>query len=159
MQNATKEQNEEYKIAKASVNAVLRHFKKNPHASRMKIYAEVAADFDVSVNTIRTRLANWEKYGDEALVPKIIEHMKNKPYVDSRGATYAYGEFFPIEFSQIGYNNTIAIQHFPLTKTEAEKKLAKEEQAKDGKKSKAGRPKKDDEPFLNYFSRKKGDKK
>ena len=71
MQNATKEQNEEYKIAKASVNAVLRHFKKNPYASRMKIYAEVAADFDVSVNTIRTRLANWEKYGDEALVPKI----------------------------------------------------------------------------------------
>lgn len=41
------------------------------------------------------------------------------PYVDSEGIVYKYGEFFPTEFSPLGYNNTVAIQHFPMTKEEA----------------------------------------
>jgi hypothetical protein len=35
---------------------------------------------------------------------------------------YKYGEFFPIELSPFGYNNTQAMQHFPITKEEALKK-------------------------------------
>ncbi|MDP9249311.1 MAG: hypothetical protein M3M85_02255 [bacterium] len=45
--------------------------------------------------------------------------MDDMPYVDSRGIIYKYGEFFPIELSPFGYNNTIATQHFPLSKEEA----------------------------------------
>ena len=45
--------------------------------------------------------------------------MDEMPYVDSRGLVYKYGEFFPIEFSPFGYNNSLAVQHFPLTKEEA----------------------------------------
>ena len=55
------------------------------------------------------------------MVEKIKKHMNEMPYVDSQGLVYKYGEFFPIEFSQLGYNNTVAIQYFPITKTEAEK--------------------------------------
>ncbi len=46
----------------------------------------------------------------EALVPKIIEHMR---------ATREWGEFFPAKFSYFGYNETMAQEHFPLSKEEA----------------------------------------
>ncbi len=55
----------------------------------------------------------------EELVPKIKKHMDNVPYVDSQEIVYKYGEFFPLEFTPFGYNNTLAMQHFPLTKEEA----------------------------------------
>jgi len=56
------------------------------------------------------------------MVKKIKKHMDDMPYVDSQGIVYKYGEFFPIEFSPFGYNNTLAVQHFTLTKEEALKK-------------------------------------
>jgi len=55
----------------------------------------------------------------EALVPKIIEHMNQMPYVDKQGRTYRYGEFFPPELSPFCYNETIAQEYFPLTKEQA----------------------------------------
>ncbi len=55
----------------------------------------------------------------EALVPKIIEHMNDMPYVDKKGRIYKYGEFFPSELSPFSYNETIAQEYFPLTKEEA----------------------------------------
>jgi len=58
----------------------------------------------------------------EKMVEKIKKHMDEMPYIDSQGLIYKYGEFFPIEFSPFGYNNTIASQHFPLSKEEAIKK-------------------------------------
>ena len=55
----------------------------------------------------------------EELVPKIIKHMNDLPYVDSKGRIYKYGEFFPPELSPFCYNETIAQEYFPLTKEEA----------------------------------------
>lgn len=55
----------------------------------------------------------------EVLVPKIIQHMHDMPYVDAGGRIYAYGEFFPSELSPFAYNETIAQECFPLTKEEA----------------------------------------
>ena len=55
-----------------------------------------------------------------SLAAKIRKHMDEMPYVDSQGLVYKYGEFFPIEFSPFGYNNTLAAQHFSMTKEEAE---------------------------------------
>ncbi len=52
----------------------------------------------------------------EALVLKIIEHMNTMPYIDSKGRTYKYGEFFPSEISPFAYNETITQEYFPLTK-------------------------------------------
>lgn len=49
-----------------------------------------------------------EQYDE--LVPKIIEHMKK---------TGEWGEFFPINISIFGYNETLAEEHFPLTKDQA----------------------------------------
>ena len=54
----------------------------------------------------------------EALVPKIIEHMNSMPYIDRRGSTYKYGEFFPVELSPFAYNETIAQEHYSKTKSE-----------------------------------------
>ncbi|MDD5146388.1 MAG: hypothetical protein PHN39_01425 [Candidatus Pacebacteria bacterium] len=58
-----------------------------------------------------------EEYGQ--LVPKIIEHMNDMPYIDKKGRVYKYGEFFPPELSPFCYNETIAQEYFPLTKEEA----------------------------------------
>ncbi|OGI94123.1 hypothetical protein A3A03_01570 [Candidatus Nomurabacteria bacterium RIFCSPLOWO2_01_FULL_40_18] len=55
----------------------------------------------------------------EKLLPKIIEHMNDMPYIDAKGITYKYGEFFPSELSPFAYNETIAQEYFPLTKAEA----------------------------------------
>jgi len=55
----------------------------------------------------------------EELAPKIIEHMNTMPYVDKKGRTYVYGDFFPTEISQFNYNETSAQEFFPLVKDEA----------------------------------------
>ena len=52
------------------------------------------------------------------LVPKIIEQMKNVPYVDKKGKIYKHGEFFPSELSPFVYNETIAQEYFPKNKEE-----------------------------------------
>lgn len=52
----------------------------------------------------------------EELVAKIKKHMADMPYIDKKGNTYKYGEFFPIEFSPLAYNETMAIEYFPKTK-------------------------------------------
>ena len=55
----------------------------------------------------------------EKLVSKIHEHMEKMPYIDKKGRVYKYGEFFPIEFSPFGYNETAAQDWYPLTKEAA----------------------------------------
>jgi len=55
----------------------------------------------------------------EELVPRIIKHMNDMPYVDKKGKVYRYGEFFPPELSPFAYNETIAQEYFPLTKEQA----------------------------------------
>lgn len=57
----------------------------------------------------------------KALREKVISHMNGMPYTDKAGRVYKYGEFFPVELSPHAYNNTIANDHFPLTKDETEK--------------------------------------
>lgn len=54
----------------------------------------------------------------EALVPKIIAQMNEMPYVDAKGRTYKYGEFFTSEISPFTYNETIAQEYFPKIKSE-----------------------------------------
>ena len=51
----------------------------------------------------------------EKLIPKIIKHMDEMPYIDSKGRVYKYGEFFPSEISPFAYNETIAQEYFPKT--------------------------------------------
>lgn len=53
----------------------------------------------------------------EALVPKIIEHMKSTPLPS--GQASEWGEFFPIKDSLFGYNKTTAQIYYPLTKEQA----------------------------------------
>jgi len=53
------------------------------------------------------------------MIPKIIKHMNDMPYIDSKGRVYKYGEFFPSELSPFAYNETIAQEYYPLTKEEA----------------------------------------
>ncbi|MDP2630873.1 MAG: hypothetical protein Q8P56_05720 [Candidatus Uhrbacteria bacterium] len=52
----------------------------------------------------------YSKEEYEALVPKIMEHMKT---------TEEWGEFFPPQLSLFGYNESVAQAYFPLTKKEA----------------------------------------
>ncbi len=54
-----------------------------------------------------------------ALREKIMKHMSKMPFIDKKGNTYKYGEFFPQELSPFGYNHTTAIDFFPLSKEKA----------------------------------------
>ncbi len=56
-----------------------------------------------------------------SLREKIIAHMRQMPYIDTQGRVYTYGEFFPPEMSPLAYTQTIAPEHFPLTKEQAVK--------------------------------------
>lgn len=46
----------------------------------------------------------------EKLCAKIIEHMRS---------TWEWGEFFPTELSPFWYDETVAMEHFPITENEA----------------------------------------
>lgn len=61
----------------------------------------------------------YEKEEYEKLIPKIKQHMEEMPYIDAKGRTYGYGEFFPSELSPFTYNETVAQDYFPLVKEEA----------------------------------------
>lgn len=50
---------------------------------------------------------------------KIIKDMNEHPYTDAKGRTYAYGEFFPPEFSIFPYNDSNASRFIEKTKDEA----------------------------------------
>jgi len=56
----------------------------------------------------------------EELLPKIIKHMNEMPYVDKKGRKYVYGDFYPSEISQFSYNETSAQEFFPMKKEETE---------------------------------------
>lgn len=61
----------------------------------------------------------YKKEEYEELIPKIIEHMDTMLYIDKLGSAYKYGEFYPIEISPFGYNESHAIELVPLTRLEA----------------------------------------
>ena len=54
----------------------------------------------------------------ERLREKIIQQMNQKPFIDIKGRVYRYGEFFPVEMSPFGYNESVAQDYFPLSKEE-----------------------------------------
>ncbi|OGI77604.1 hypothetical protein A3D42_01240 [Candidatus Nomurabacteria bacterium RIFCSPHIGHO2_02_FULL_41_18] len=55
----------------------------------------------------------------EKLAPKIIKHMDEMPYTDKAGNVYKYGEFYPIELSPFGYNESCAPELLALSKEQA----------------------------------------
>lgn len=68
---------------------------------------------------ILNRQYTKEEY--EALLPKVIAHMNEMPYVDKAGRVFKYGEFFPADMSFFPYNESIAQEYFPLSQSEIEK--------------------------------------
>jgi len=50
------------------------------------------------------------------LLPKIIQHMNEMPYVDGGDRVYKYGEFFPTELAPYAYNESSAFEGSPLSK-------------------------------------------
>jgi len=61
-----------------------------------------------------------EEYNE--LVPKIIKHISDQPYKDKNDKIYKYGEHMPIEFSPYAYNETIAQEYYPLSKSRGRSK-------------------------------------
>ncbi|MFH0806742.1 MAG: hypothetical protein V1885_03405 [Candidatus Brennerbacteria bacterium] len=52
-------------------------------------------------------------------VAEIRQQMMAVPYADGMGREYRYGEFFPSELSLFGYNESAAMDYYPLTRDEA----------------------------------------
>ncbi|MEW6617509.1 MAG: hypothetical protein AB1333_03795 [Patescibacteria group bacterium] len=61
----------------------------------------------------------YTKESYEECRKKIIKHMSEMPYIDAKGRIYQYGDSFPIELSNYGYNETVAQDYYPLTKDQA----------------------------------------
>jgi len=53
------------------------------------------------------------------IVVKIKKQMDRTPYTDKKGRIYKYGEYFPMELSRFGYNESVAQLYFPLKKEQA----------------------------------------
>ncbi|MBI3459271.1 hypothetical protein HY061_03365 [Candidatus Azambacteria bacterium] len=66
--------------------------------------------------SILNRVYTKEEY--EKLLPRIIKHMEEMPYIDKNGRVYKFGEFFPIDLSLFAYNETVAEDYFPMSKKE-----------------------------------------
>ncbi|KKS82267.1 MAG: hypothetical protein UV58_C0011G0021 [Candidatus Wolfebacteria bacterium GW2011_GWC1_43_10] len=60
----------------------------------------------------------YSKEEYRVLIPKIVEHMNNMPYMDKKGRIYKYGEFFPTETSAYAYNESLAFTWYPKTREE-----------------------------------------
>ncbi len=65
---------------------------------------------------ILNKRCSKEEY--ENLVPRIIRHMDEMPFLGEAGRVYRYGEFFPIELSPFAYNQSVAQEYFPLSREE-----------------------------------------
>ncbi len=67
------------------------------------------------------------------LVPKIVKHMNDVPYVNAAGCIHRYGEFFPMEFSPFPYNISEAQELYPRSRewAEARKLPWREEEKRD----------------------------
>lgn len=64
----------------------------------------------------------YSKEEYEELVPRIIDHMNTCRDKTCLVSTGEWGEFFPSYISPFGYNETIAMDYFPLTKKDVETK-------------------------------------
>ncbi|MBI3335725.1 MAG: hypothetical protein HY001_04470 [Candidatus Portnoybacteria bacterium] len=64
----------------------------------------------------------YNKESFDKLRAKVIEQMNDNPYHDAKGNEYRYGEFFPIEMSPFGYNETTSQSMSPLTEEDAKAK-------------------------------------
>lgn len=53
---------------------------------------------------------------------EIIRSMNEKPYVDSKGRVWKYGEFLPYDLSPVAYNESNAQQYWTLTRQQAEER-------------------------------------
>ncbi len=61
----------------------------------------------------------YSKEEYETLKEKIIKQMKEMPYTDVTGLEYRFGENFPVALLDFAYNETAAIDFFPIDKKEA----------------------------------------
>lgn len=55
----------------------------------------------------------------EEIIPKVKQHMIDMPFSGVNGRVYSYGENFPFEISPFAYNETAAIDFFPISKKDA----------------------------------------
>jgi len=60
----------------------------------------------------------YEKNEYEIIINKIKKQMDSVPYITKEGIVYRYGEFYPSELSTFGYNETLAQERFPMSKSE-----------------------------------------
>ncbi len=61
----------------------------------------------------------YSKEEYEELREKVVLQMKEKPFQDTGGRRFGYGEFFSSDLCPFAYNETVAQDYFPLSKQEA----------------------------------------
>ena len=66
---------------------------------------------------ILNREYSKEEY--EALLSQIVTQMNELPFADTKGNTYAYGDFFPSDFCPFAYNESVAKEYEDISEAEA----------------------------------------
>ena len=61
----------------------------------------------------------YEKEEYFKMLEKIKKQMMDMPYIDKKSRIFKYGEFFPYDMCPFGYNETNALDFFPIEKEEA----------------------------------------
>jgi hypothetical protein len=61
----------------------------------------------------------YSKEEYQSLIEKIRKHMEEMPFIDSNGLTHKYGGQIPLDICPWAYNESTAIEFFPITKEEA----------------------------------------
>ena len=114
-----------YEGVDSGIEAVNQHFSVLTHGCLNTDYTYMCYNAKNLFGCIGIRKGEYcilnKKYSKEEyeeLIPKIIKHMNEMPYIDKNGCVYKYGEFFPSELSPFSYNETIAQEYFPKTKEE-----------------------------------------
>lgn len=55
----------------------------------------------------------------ESFLPRLLQYMVDRPYIDQVGRRHTFGEFFPAEISPFAYNESVAQDFYPLTPAQA----------------------------------------
>lgn len=117
--------NNSYEVVDSGVDATRNLFSVFTHSCQNTYYTYICQNSKDLFGCVGLRSKQYcilnkqytkEEY--EALVPKIIAHMNDMPYVDAKGRVYKYGEFFPVQLSPFAYNETIAQEYFPKLQPE-----------------------------------------
>ncbi len=107
-----------YQDLTCSLGTVDTQFSVNISGSRNILYSNYCSNSHDLFGCIGLKNASYcilnKQYNKETyfqLLPQIMKHMNDMPYVDQKSRVYKFGDFFPSEIGPFKYNETVALEY------------------------------------------------